>query len=142
AGSLVDRGGAAESARTEAAQRRPFVDGDRRDPHLVADQVVVVLRVGGGRVDQLLDVASGVAGREGKQRAGLLDVHAADLIGDQARLARGDPHVFGAGADNRHLAGVATTTARRSRFLLLGFVGFFGPATSPFRFLIFVGLLV
>src|ERR1700742_4147918 len=127
AGSLVDRGGATEGPRTVAPQGRSFVDRDRGDPHLVTDQVVVVLGVRRRRVDQLLDVASGVAGREGKQRAGLLDVQAADLVGHQARLARGDAHVFGGGTHDRPLVrGVRATTARRSRFFLLGFgVGFF-----------------
>ena len=42
----------------------------------------------------------GAAGRELQQRPGLLDVHAAHLVGDQPRLARGDPHVAGAGFDD------------------------------------------
>src|SRR6201999_348768 len=48
AGSLVDRGRPAERARAEAAQRRALVDGDRGDPHLVTDKVMVVLRVCSG----------------------------------------------------------------------------------------------
>src|ERR1700747_890691 len=86
AGSLVDRGRPAERARAEAAQRRALIDGDRGDAHLVAYEVVVVLRIGGGRLDQLLDVARGAPRRELQQRQGLLDVEAADLVGDEAGL--------------------------------------------------------
>ena len=57
-------------------------------------------------------------GENGEQRAGLLDVHAADLVGDQARLARGDADVLGAGADDRQLVRVCATATRSGRFLL------------------------
>src|SRR4029077_6711230 len=84
---------------------------------------------------------AGAAGGEGEERAGLLDVQAADLVGDQARLARSDADVFRGRPDHRQLAGiVGATTTRRTRFFLVRFgVGFFGAAARFFgRFLFFV----
>ena len=95
AGPLVDPGRAAAGAGAPALQRRALVDADLGDPQVVGDEVVVVLGVGGGGVEQLGEVAGGAAGREREQRARLVDRQAAHLVGDQARLARRDAHVAG-----------------------------------------------
>src|SRR5215213_1292418 len=97
---LVDRGGTSERPGPEPLQRGPFVDGDLRNSHLVGDEVMVVFRVGGRRVDQLADVVGGAARRELEQGARLLDVQPADLVGDEPRLAGRHPHVAGAGSDD------------------------------------------
>ena len=100
AGSLVDRRRPPERPRPEPLQGGAFVDGDLGDPHLVGDEIVVVFGVGGGRLDQLADVVRGAARGELEQRAGLVDVQAADLVGDEPRLARRNPDVAGAGPDD------------------------------------------
>ena len=55
---------------------------------------------GGRRLDQLADVVSGAARGELEQGAGLVDVQAADLVGDEPRLAGRDADVAGAGPDD------------------------------------------
>ena len=52
-------------------------------------------------VDQLRDVLGRAAGGEAKQGLGVLERQAADLVGDQASLARRDADVAGAGVDER-----------------------------------------
>src|ERR1700736_1019672 len=85
--------GAALRARVEALGEpaaRPAVDGDARDEQTVRVHVVVVLGVGDGGAQQLLD-------RLRREHAGELEQHerfahalAADRVGDTAQLARPD----------------------------------------------------
>ena len=82
-------------------------------------------------------------GENCKQSPGLVDVHAAHLVGDQARLARCDPYVARAGADDDRgqiglgsrffsrlaLAGAFSTVCPVT-FLAAFFAGFFNRAVS------------
>ncbi len=56
AGALADRRGATHRPRAKALEGRTLVSGDRVDAQLFADQLVVVLGVGDGRLQQLLPV--------------------------------------------------------------------------------------
>ena len=58
AGLLLDARRAAAGAGAPALQRRALVDADLGDPQVLGDELVVVLGVGGCRVDQLADVAA------------------------------------------------------------------------------------
>src|SRR5215207_3030335 len=89
-------------------ERRPLVGVDRGDLQLVADQLVVVLRVGDCRLQELQPRLGGAARREKQDSPRLLDVLAADVIADQARLAGGGADVAGLRAhDDGSLAGLA-----------------------------------
>ena len=123
AGALADRRRATHGARAEALERRTLVGGDRVDAQLVADQLVVVLGVGDGRLEQLLPVlarrARGVCARIARAS---VDGLAADVVADQARLAGGRADVLGLGADDRALAR-ACASACASALRLLGGLG-------------------
>ena len=86
-------------ARPIARGRKRFSVGpssanDLLDPQVVAVELVVVLRVGDGGLEQLAPVARDVARRDGEDRARLFDGLAADVVADQARLARGRADVL------------------------------------------------
>src|ERR687889_1219976 len=109
AGALADLGRAAHGARAEPLERRALVGLDRGDAQVVAEQLVVVLGVGDRALEQLAPVLGDVAGGVGEDGEGLLDGLAADVVADQARLARGGADVLGVGADDdalRRRAGV------------------------------------
>ena len=99
AGALEDLRGAALCARTPALQRRTLVDERLDDVQLVGVKFVVVLGVGDGRFENLGDIAADVTGGELEEDAGVLDALAADVVDDQARLARGRTDVASGGAD-------------------------------------------
>src|SRR3954469_8180642 len=80
-------------------ERRPLVGVDRGDLQLVADQLVVVLRVGDCRLQELQPRLGGAARREGQDSPRLLDVLPADVVAHQARLAGGRADVAGLGGD-------------------------------------------
>src|SRR3954452_713785 len=103
AGSLVDPGRSPARPRPPALDRRSLVDRDRRDPQVLGDEVVVGLGVGGGRVEELRDVTGGAARGEGEQRPRLCHRHPANLVGDQAQLARRDADVARLGAHRGRL---------------------------------------
>src|SRR6185312_647785 len=63
-----------------------------RDEQVVAVEVVVGLGVRDSRAQHLVDVARGCPRREGEHRPRLGHGAAADVIRDQASLARGDAH--------------------------------------------------
>ncbi len=63
------------------------------DPQLLADQLVVVLRVGDRGLEQLEPRLGGRARREGQDGPRLGDVLAADVVAHQPRLAGGGAHV-------------------------------------------------
>ena len=94
---------------------------------VVADQVVVVLRVGDGGLEQLAPGLRDRARRVGEDGARLRDVLAADVVADQARLARGGADVAGLGADDRRARRRALARPRlrrrRGRRLLGGLGG-------------------
>src|SRR5262245_18969544 len=122
AGALADPRRAAPGARAVALESRPLVGGDRRDVEVVAQQFVVVLGVGDGGLEQLAPVARHGARRVGEDRARVLHRLAADVIADQARLARRRADVLGLGADDDALARRLRLAARGggSGLLLLG----------------------
>src|SRR5215218_7840832 len=93
-GPLADARGAAHGAWPVALQRRPLVGIHGGDTQVLAHQLVVVLRVGDRRLEQLGPVLGGGARREGEDGARLRDVLAADVVADQPRLARGGAHVL------------------------------------------------
>src|SRR4051794_29664097 len=72
---------------------------DRGDLQLVADQLVVVLRVGDRRLQELHPRLGGAARCEGQDSPRLLDVLAADVIAHEPRLAGGGADVPRLGAD-------------------------------------------
>ena len=120
---LADLRRATHGARPEALERRALVGGDRVDVQLVADQLVVVLGVGDGRLEQLAPVRArpraGVCARIARAS---VDGLAADVVAHQARLAGGGAHVLGLRADD------AARSAGRLRSR-----GFGGAASAPRR---------
>src|SRR5215208_4060523 len=90
---LADPRGAAHGARAIPLERRALVRVDGGDLQLVAHQLVVVLRVGDRRLQELLPRLGGAARCEGQDSPRLLDVLAADVIADEPRLAGGGADV-------------------------------------------------
>src|SRR6185436_13701374 len=86
-GALADPRRAAHRPRAVALEGRALVGVDGRDLEVLADQLMVVLRVRDGGLEQLRPVLRRRAGREGKDRARLGDVLATDVIADEAGLA-------------------------------------------------------
>src|SRR3954469_3863417 len=91
---LADARRAAHGPRTEALEGRALVGGDGQDPQVVAEQLVVVLGVGDGGLQQLAPVLGDRARRVREDRARLDDGLAADVVADQPRLARGGADVL------------------------------------------------
>ena len=90
-----------------------------------------------------ISLAMSRAAPRGEKRSSVrasLDRQAADLVGDQARLARGDPHVAGAGADHRCVAGSCGAFSALARRLRASAASASPPASSP-RLLLRGGLL-
>src|ERR671936_1142379 len=84
---LADARRTTHRARAEPLERRALV-GDRGvDPQLLADELVVVLRVGDRGLEQLAPRLRRAARREREDGARLLDVLAADVVADEPRLA-------------------------------------------------------
>src|SRR3954447_17840372 len=97
-------------------ERGSLVSVDRVDLQLVAHQLVVVLRVGDRRLQELQPRPGGAARREGQDSPRLLDVLAADVIADEARLAGRRADVAGLGS---HEHGRLARLARRARLIAL-----------------------
>src|SRR5919205_4131068 len=85
-GALADARRTAHRPRAEPLERGALVGDHGVDPQLLADELVVVLRVGDRGLQQLAPRLRGAAGREREDRARLLDVLAADVVADEARL--------------------------------------------------------
>src|SRR5437868_11147028 len=83
AGLLADCIAAAFGTRGEALERRCLVDIDRHDPELVDIRAFVVLGVGDGRLEHLLQDARALLRAEREQIQRLVDGQPADLIGDE-----------------------------------------------------------
>src|SRR3954453_24071616 len=92
---LADPRGAPHRPGAIPLERRPLVGVDRGDLQLVADQLVVVLRVGDRRLQELQPRLGGAPRREGQDNPGLLDVPAPDVVTHEARLARRGADVTG-----------------------------------------------
>src|SRR5690349_4298758 len=82
-GPLADPRGAAHGARAIALERRSLVGVGVLDLQLVADELVVVLGVRDGRLEQLAPVARRLPGSEVEDRARLLDGLSADVVADE-----------------------------------------------------------
>ena len=95
---LADPDRAAARAGAPALERRALVHVRGRDDEVVADEVVVGLGVRDRGAQHLLDLARGRARREREHRPRLGDGPAADVLGDEPRLARRHPHPLGHGA--------------------------------------------
>src|SRR4051812_29078858 len=137
---LADPRGAAHGAGPVALEGGALVGVHVEDAQLFADQLVIVLGVGHGRLEQLQPRLGRAARREGEDGASLLDVLAADVVAHQPRLAGGGAHVLGLRRDlqadrNRVglfslaaalglvLAGVLAATAADAACGPLGLVG-------------------
>jgi hypothetical protein len=90
---VLDEERAPHGARLHALHRRSAV-GDRLDHAEIVEvaHLVVVLGVGDGRAQHLLDEPGGGARRVRQRGQRLADRLAADLVEDQARLAGGHAH--------------------------------------------------
>src|SRR3954447_14871272 len=104
AGALADARRAAHGARAKALQGRALVGRDGGDAQVVADELVVVLGVGDGALQELAPVLGHVARGVGEDGERLVDRLAADVVADQAGLAGAGAHVLGVGADGDELA--------------------------------------
>src|SRR5881398_2478545 len=105
AGALADARRPAQGAGAEALQRRALVGADGVDPQLVADELVVVLGVCHGRLEQLAPVAGDRARRVREDRAGLDDGLGANVVADEPGLTGRRAYVLGLGADDRSITG-------------------------------------
>src|SRR3954449_12897863 len=90
---LANSCGPAQSARTVALECWPLVYICLADLEIVGDEVVVVLRVGDGGVQELQDVPRSRARRVSEYGTGLIDVLAANVVDHEACLARCGAHV-------------------------------------------------
>src|SRR3954453_8076750 len=112
---LANSRGPSQSARTVALERRPLVYVRLADLEIVGDEVVVVLRVGDGGVQELQDVPRSRARRMHEYGTRLIDILAADVVDHEPCLARCVAHVTGARADGEIGVGVAPRLARGLR---------------------------
>src|SRR4051794_21138307 len=112
---LANSRGPSQSARTVALERWPLVYICLGDLEIVGDEVVVVLRVGDGGVQELQDVPRSRARRVHEYGTRLIDILAADVIDHEPCLARRMAHVLGARADGEIRVGVAPRLARGLR---------------------------
>src|SRR3954470_2626006 len=110
---LANSCGPAQSARTVALECWPLVYICPADPEIVGDEVVVVLRVGDGGVQELQDVPRSRARRVHEYGTRLIDILAADVVDHEPCLARRVAHVACAGADGEVGVDVAARLALR-----------------------------
>src|SRR4051812_18102045 len=110
---LANSRGPAQSARTVALECWPLVYICLADLEIVGDEVVVVLRVGDGGVQELQDVPRSRARRVHEYGTRLIDILAADVVDHEARLPRRVAHVLGPRAHGHAGLGVAARLACR-----------------------------
>src|SRR4051812_9238064 len=115
---LADPRRAAHGARAEALERRALVGEGGEHLQVVADELVVVLGVGHGGLEDLAPVLGHRAWREGEDGARLLHGLAADVVADQAGLARRRAHVTRLRADDGSAAVGAGRRGAGARLLL------------------------
>src|SRR5258706_8462973 len=94
---LVDRERPTLGSRPPALDRRALIGVGLEDDEVLGRQVVVVLGVGRGALEDALDVAGGVLRHELEQRGGLLHAPATDRGGDEVGLAGRPAEVLGSG---------------------------------------------
>src|SRR3954468_13825124 len=112
---LPNSRGPSQSARTVALERWPLVYICLADLEIVGDEVVVVLRVGNGGVQELQDIPRSRARRMHEYGTRLTDILAADVVDHEPSLARRVAHVSGTCADGQIGVGIAPRLARRLR---------------------------
>src|SRR5690348_13745786 len=88
-----------ESARPIALYCWPLVRADRFDVEVLADELVIVLRVSNRRLEQLAPIARDRAGGVSEDSSRLLDALSADVVANQSRLPSRGADIFGLGAD-------------------------------------------
>src|SRR3954449_5628969 len=108
---LANSRGPAQSARTVALECWPLVYVCLADLEIVGDEVVVVLRVGDGGVQELQDVPRSRARRVHEYGTRLIDILAANVVDHEARLPRRVAHVLGPRAHGHAGLGVAARLA-------------------------------
>src|SRR3954467_15918552 len=109
---LANSCGPAQSARTVALECWPLVYICLADLEIVGDEVVVVLRVGDGGVQELQDVPRSRARRVHEYGTRLIDILAANVVDHEARLARRVAHVLRARANREVGVGFSARLAR------------------------------
>src|SRR6185437_15309068 len=102
---LADPRGAAESTGAVALERRTFVDVGLADDELVGDELMVVLRVGHGRLEKLEHINRRRSWRVLKDGTRLADRLAADVVDHEPGLARRVAHVLGLRAHDNGAVG-------------------------------------
>src|SRR3954447_15043173 len=95
AGALADLGRPPQRARAEPLEGRTFVDHHLEDTKLIWKQLVVVLRVGDCRFEDLQNRNCSCTRCVGEYRTRLFDRLATAVIPGQQRLARRAPRVHG-----------------------------------------------
>src|SRR5690606_9641320 len=115
AGLLEDPIGAAHRPRTPALERGSLVDGHLGDDQVVDVDVAPVFRVGDGGHQQLEELLGAGLVQETKVVDRPRDLLAADQVGDDPRLARGNARVTEA-CDGHGYLGITScrTCGRRS----------------------------
>ena len=96
--SFVDRRGAAHGTRSHTLDRGPFVGVGLADDQVVLHQLVIVLRVGHCRLEQLAPGRRHLARGESQDSAGLIHGLPAQVDADYAGLPCRGPHVARLGA--------------------------------------------
>src|SRR5436190_6741878 len=138
---LADSRGPAQSARTVALERRPLVDVHLADLEIVGDEIVVVLRVGDGGVQELQDVPRSRSRRVYEYGTRLVDVLAANVVDHETRLARCVTYVLRARA-NGYVAVAVGVSARPALRLLAAPRGSLCTATAACCRLRLAGLVL
>src|SRR3954468_19773086 len=110
---LPNSRGPSQSARTVALERWPLVYICLADLEVVGDEVVVVLRVGDGGVQELQDVPRSRARRMHEYGTRLFDILAADVVDHEPCLAGRVAHVAGARAYGQVGVDIAARLALR-----------------------------
>src|SRR5258707_14741630 len=87
---LDDAGGAAAAARLEALHDEALADRRLGNDQAIDVEIVVVLGIGDGRIEDLLDVLRDALLREGELVDGRCRLLAADRGGHEIELARAD----------------------------------------------------
>src|SRR3954453_20477568 len=112
---LANSRGPPQSARTVALERRPLVYVCLGDLEIVGDEVMVVLRVGNGGVQELQNILRGRARRVHEYGTRLIDILAANMVDHEARLTRCVTHVLGTRANCQIGVCIAARLARATR---------------------------
>ena len=92
AGGLLNTHPPSLGTRREAAQLRAALHGDRLDLQFVDIRTIVMLGVGNGRFQDLLDDVGRLFGREREGVECLLDSLAANEVSDEPALLGGQPN--------------------------------------------------